>query len=97
MVVDAISGVNAYQQAIKTASSGGSAAQSFSDMVNQTIDESMISVKNAEKMGLRATTGEVSVEELTTAISEAELSLRTMVAIRDKIVSAYQEISKMPI
>ena len=31
------------------------------------------------------------------AVSNAEVALQTVVAVRDKVVSAYQEIMQMPI
>lgn len=37
------------------------------------------------------------ISEVVVAVSQAELSLRLMVQIRDKLTDAYQQIARMPI
>jgi flagellar hook-basal body complex protein FliE len=37
------------------------------------------------------------VVDLVTAVSEAEATVQTVVAVRDKVITAYQEIMRMPI
>ncbi len=32
-----------------------------------------------------------------TAVTNAEVTLQTVIAVRDKVVAAYQEIARMPI
>ena len=44
-----------------------------------------------------AMTGKVETHQLVQTIAEAELAMETVVAIRDKVVEAYQEILRMPI
>ena len=41
-------------------------------------------------------TGKVDLADLVTAVSNAELSLNTVIAIRDKVIGAYQDIIRMP-
>ena len=41
--------------------------------------------------------GKVDLSDLVTAVSNAELTLNTVVAVRDKVIGAYQEILRMPI
>jgi flagellar hook-basal body complex protein FliE len=41
--------------------------------------------------------GRVGTQEMVEAVMAMETSLRTTVAIRDKVVEAYQEILRMPI
>ncbi|NBX04163.1 MAG: flagellar hook-basal body complex protein FliE, partial [Alphaproteobacteria bacterium] len=43
------------------------------------------------------TGGKVDLTDLVTAVSSAELTLNTVVAVRDKVINAYQEIIRMPI
>ena len=42
-------------------------------------------------------TGQTSTQQLVQTIAEAELTMNTVVAIRDKVVEAYQEILRMPV
>jgi flagellar hook-basal body complex protein FliE len=41
--------------------------------------------------------GEGSVTDLVIAVGRAELTLQTAVAVRDRVVAAYQEVMRMPI
>ena len=41
--------------------------------------------------------GQGSLIDVVTAISSAEASLETVVAVRDQVIAAYQEIMRMPI
>ena len=41
--------------------------------------------------------GDVSVREVVNSVMDAERSLNTAIAIRDKIVQAYLEVSRMQI
>lgn len=41
--------------------------------------------------------GAGGVQRVVEAVTEAELSLQKMTAIRDRVISAYQEIVRMPI
>lgn len=44
-----------------------------------------------------AMTGKTDTHELVQSIAQAEIALETVVAIRDKVVEAYQEILRMPV
>ena len=44
-----------------------------------------------------AMTGKTDTHELVQSIAQAEIALETAVAIRDKVVEAYQEILRMPV
>jgi flagellar hook-basal body complex protein FliE len=37
------------------------------------------------------------VVDVVTALSQTELAMQSMVAVRDKVISAYEEIMRMPI
>jgi flagellar hook-basal body complex protein FliE len=41
--------------------------------------------------------GKAELIDVVTAISSAEASLETVMAVRDQVISAYQEIMRMPI
>ena len=92
---------NAYSNAAKIKIDGGSDAGSskpdFIGMVGDAVDGAIKTTREAETMSMKALTGEVSVDELAVAVANAELTLRTVTAVRDKIIGAYQDIIKMPI
>lgn len=70
---------------------------SFGDVLKTSILDSIQTMKAGEKMSARAVTGEASLPEVVQAVNAAELTLSTVVAVRDRLVNAYQEIMRMPI
>ncbi len=41
--------------------------------------------------------GKADVVDVVTAIAETEVAMETLVSVRDRVISAYQEILRMPI
>lgn len=70
---------------------------SFSNMLGDALQNAVDVNLRAEKMQVQALTGDVEITDLVTAISEAELTLSTVVNVRDRVIAAYQEIIRMPI
>lgn len=53
--------------------------------------------KNADVQSVKALSGGGNLTEVALAVSHAQLALQGAVAIRDKVVQAYQDIMRMPI
>lgn len=70
---------------------------SFSSMLGEVLQKAVDTNVRAENLQMQALTGNVEITDLVTAISEAELALNTVVSVRDRVISAYQEIIRMPI
>ena len=51
----------------------------------------------ADAKAMQAIAGQGSITDVVTAVSKAELALQTTMAVRDRVVQAYQDIMKMPI
>ncbi|MFT5182109.1 MAG: flagellar hook-basal body complex protein FliE [Alphaproteobacteria bacterium] len=104
MTTSMATAINAYVDAVKSAGvGGGNGAQeklpggNFADIV-KSIGESAIEAGNkADQMSIAAVDGKANVAEVVTAVANAELALQTVVAVRDQVVQAYQEILRMPI
>ncbi len=41
--------------------------------------------------------GKANMVDVVTAVAESETAIQTMVAVRDKVIAAYEDILKMPI
>ena len=54
-------------------------------------------LEQVDAVATGAMSGAVETHRLVQTIAEAELALETAVAIRDKVVEAYQEILRMPV
>ncbi|MAX47249.1 MAG: flagellar hook-basal body complex protein FliE [Rhodospirillaceae bacterium] len=70
---------------------------SFLDMVKGVAEDAMQSNYKAEEVTARGMAGQANVTEVVTALAEAESTLSTVVTVRDRVISAYQEILRMPI
>ena len=70
---------------------GDSLAQAISS-----VNETQMAAKNL-KAGYAAETGEASLAEVMIAAQKADLSFRAMTEVRNKLVTAYQEIMNMPV
>ena len=70
---------------------------SFSRLVGDALRTSASTGYKSEEVSTRAIANEADLHELVTTVANAELTLNTVVAVRDRVVSAYQDIIKMPI
>ena len=109
--VNFMQAAGAYQDAMRVAQqiltkTAGSAAPeetqnarggSFIDLVSHALSGAAASGYKSESMATKALSGKADLTDVVTAVSEAETALNTVVAIRDRVISAYQEIIKMPI
>lgn len=70
---------------------------SFDNVLSQLASSVSGKLQNAEAVSMKSMTGDVPTRDVVNAVMDAEQSLQTAIAIRDKIVQAYLEISRMPI
>lgn len=84
---------------VGSAADSGKTAQgaSFGDLLKNATVSSIDTMKAGEAMSARAVTGEASLPEVVQAVNAAELTLQTVVAVRDRLIGAYQELMRMPI
>lgn len=54
-------------------------------------------LQNGEMAAEKAVTNGVDPHTLVEALAQTELAVQTAVAVRDKVVEAYQEILRMPV
>ncbi len=97
------SAVNAYARTISNATRPGIESRDtgkeddFAALVKGAIQEAKAIGLKGEGQSLAAVKDQADLHEVVTAVAEAELSLQTVVAVRDKVIEAYKEIIKMPI
>ncbi|NNG03340.1 MAG: flagellar hook-basal body complex protein FliE [Inquilinus sp.] len=75
----------------------GAAEGAFGDLVRDLIGDTAAAGAASEKVATEALAGQADLAEVVMAVNNAELTLQTVVAIRDKVIEAYQEIIRMPI
>lgn len=89
----------ATQGAALPAVGGGAAAGGvdFGAMLKNVMGDAVETSKTAETQMAAHVQGKAQLIDVVTAISAAEASLETVMAVRDQVISAYQEIMRMPI
>ncbi|MGE4062841.1 MAG: flagellar hook-basal body complex protein FliE [Rhodospirillaceae bacterium] len=107
MAIDFGSAVKAYGEAAKIARDASAtgiaktpvapAENSFANMITDSLQSAMHTGRQAEELSLKQISGEADLKDVVTAVANAEHTLETVVAVRDKVLSAYQEILRMPI
>jgi len=70
---------------------------SFAAVLDQSLTNAVETGERGEALTRQALTGQAGLQEVIEAVNAAELSLQTVVAVRDRVISAYQEIMRMPI
>lgn len=75
----------------------GAAGGDFGGMVERAVQGAVAAGHAAENEAMTAIAGGGNLTEVVQAVSRAELALQTTTAIRDRVVSAYQDIMRMPI
>lgn len=81
----------------KPAQGMAAAGTGFTGFLQQSLDSVAQSGAQADRAALSAATGKANVVDVVTAVAESETALQTLVAVRDRVISAYEEIMRMPI
>jgi len=74
-----------------------SASASFGRALESALAETMRSLKEADSKAMQAVAGAADITEVVSAVARAELALQTTIAIRDRVIQAYQDVMRMPI
>ena len=100
MAVDFNSAINAYANANRIA--GNAAAnptgggESFGKLLQQAGQDVVGALGKSEIASMQAVTGKADLAAVTEAVTNAQVALQTVVAVRDRVIAAYQDIIKMP-
>lgn len=73
------------------------AGDSFMQVLEKYAAGAVDSLKQSEAAAIGGVEGKISVQRVVDAVMSAERDLQTVIALRDKTVGAYQEISRMAI
>lgn len=106
MAVSPVSVNAAYQAAQRMASAteaggvssaGGIGPQDFQSTLADALNTAVGTMRTGETAAAQGGTGSGDLVGVVNAVTAAELTLETVVAIRDRVIAAYQDILKMPI
>jgi flagellar hook-basal body complex protein FliE len=89
-----------YARAADLAREGGgdaAPAASFGALLEKVLEDAVEAGQAGERAATRAVVGQADLQDVVAAINAAEVTLQTVVAVRDRMISAYQDIIRMPI
>jgi flagellar hook-basal body complex protein FliE len=70
---------------------------SFGNVLKNTVDQVVATQKKSEAVSAQAVLGKADLTDVVQAVTEAEITLQTVMTVRDRLVAAYQDIMRMPI
>jgi len=70
---------------------------SFASLLRNSIEGAIDANRASEKATVQAVAGESDLTRVVAAVTNAELTLEAVVAVRDRVIAAYQDIVRMPI
>lgn len=76
---------------------GTKSSNSFADVLTNAIADTNSAVGASSNAGISAMNSDADLVNVVTTVQNAEMVLETVVAVRDKVISAYNDIIKMPI
>jgi flagellar hook-basal body complex protein FliE len=100
-MIESVSGVGAasVSAGVRSPMAAAAPAQgpSFDQALAQVIGTAVDTLKTGEAAAIQGVQGAVSPMKVVDSVMAAQRSLQTVLAIRDRAVSAYQEVARMTI
>jgi len=69
----------------------------FGNVLDKSIAQAVETLKDSERVSMSAVAGKASAQEVVRSVLAAEMTVQSVVAIRDKMVQAYQEIMRIAV
>ncbi len=93
--------VNAYNEAARgrpaqPKSTDAAAGGDFANLVKGAIEEAKKIGERSEQLSIAGIADRADINQVVTAVAEAEVTLQTVITIRDKVLDAYKDIIRMP-
>ena len=82
---------------VAPSTSASSASTDFLSMLGQVANDGIQSLRESEATSIAGLQGKAPIQHVVDTLLTAERNLQTAVAVRDKLISAYQTVSQMPI
>lgn len=88
---------NAGIAAKATPASVDAQATGFGDLLKEAMTSVTEAGKATDQTALSQVAGKADMIDVVTAVTETELAVQTLVTVRDRVITAYQEVMRMPI
>ncbi|KAA0679644.1 flagellar hook-basal body complex protein FliE [Azospirillum brasilense] len=74
-----------------------SAESSFGAFLDRQVSQAVETLNEGERMSVAAVAGKAGTHEVVRSVLAAEMTVQTVVSIRDRMVQAYQDVMRMAI
>jgi flagellar hook-basal body complex protein FliE len=94
---------NAYASLARMMETGGGAkppdtgGQSFSALLKDAVGSVLETGRKSDAQTVAMASGKANVMDVVTAVADTDVAVSTLVSVRDKVISAYEDIMKMAI
>jgi flagellar hook-basal body complex protein FliE len=85
------------QQLNKTATGGEAQGAGFGDILKQSLQGAIDAQHKSEQVSAASLVGKADMTEVLQAVNNAQLALNTVLAVRDRLVQAYEQIMRTSI
>lgn len=97
--------VGAYANTMKQLTGGADAAEtaspagapSFGDLLKESVKGAIDAQHRSEDVAAKSLIGKADMTDVLQAVNDAEIALNTVLAIRDRVVQAYEQVMRTPI
>jgi flagellar hook-basal body complex protein FliE len=79
------------------ASQAASSGTDFSSMVGNAAETALQTLRQSEQITTAGVAGKADVQQVVQALGDAEVTMQTVVAVRDKVMGAYNDIMRMTV
>ena len=76
---------------------GAESGASFGSLLKNALGAIAESGRASDQQAKAAVTGKANIVDVVTAVAETEVAIETLVSVRDRVITAYQDILQMPI
>jgi flagellar hook-basal body complex protein FliE len=76
---------------------GEGATGGFGSMLKEALGAVAEAGRKSDNQSQAMVAGKANVVDVVTAVAETEVAIEAMVAVRDRVINAYEEIMRMPI
>lgn len=96
-VANAYNAIASLANQAKPSQNDAATSADFGAMVKSALESVVEKGEQADQKALGLVQGQSDVVDVVTAIAETEVAMEALVSVRDRVISAYQEILRMPI
>lgn len=79
------------------ATAGAGTGPDFGKLLAESLQQVSDAGKASDTQAMQMVQGKADPVDVVTAISQTEVAIQGMVAVRDRVIAAYEEIMRMPI